>query len=78
LSGYEPSVVYAYLRYVGLVCREEKMGWKTLLSNIRSIIPLYSEGGAKEEMGNYQNKTVINALKRYRDFVDMNPAVSVA
>ena len=78
LSGYEPSVVYAYLRYVGLVCREEKMGWKTLLSNIRSIISLYSEGGAKEEMGNYQNKTVINALKRYKDFVDVNPAARVA
>lgn len=78
LSGYEPSVVYAYLRYVGIVCREEEIGWKTLLFNIRNIIPLYSEGGAKESLGNYQNKTVINALKRYRDFADVNPDARVA
>lgn len=72
-SGYEPSVVYAYLRAIGIVCAEEYIGWKALLQNISKIIPLYSKGGVKEDIGNYQNKTVINALKRYRDFALKNP-----
>lgn len=72
-SGYEPSVVYAYPRGIGIVCAEEHIGWKTLLQTVSKIIPLYSKDGVKEDIGNYQNKTVINALKRYRDFVIKNP-----
>ena len=72
-SGYEPTVVYAYPRGIGIVCAEEHISWKTLLQNINKIIPLYSKDGVKEDIGNYQNKTVINALKRYRDFVLKNP-----
>ena len=72
-SGYELSVVYAYPRAIGIVCAEECISWKTLLQNINKIIPLYSKDGVKEDIGNYQNKTVINALKRYRDFVLKNP-----
>lgn len=72
-SGYEPSVVYSYLRAIGIVCAEEHIGWKALVQNISKIIPLYSKGGVKEDIGNYQNKTVINALKRYRDFALKNP-----
>ena len=72
-SGYEPSVVYAYPRAIGIVCAEEHIGWKTLLQNVNKIIPLYSQDGVKEDIGNYQNKTVINALKRYRDFALKNP-----
>ena len=72
-SGYEPSVVYAYPRAIGIVCAEEHIGWKALLQNINKIIPLYSKGGVKEDIGNYQNKTVINGLKRYRDFALKNP-----
>jgi hypothetical protein len=71
-SGYEPSVVYAYPRAIGIVCAEENIGWKTLLLCINKIIPLYSKDGVKEHIGNYQNKTVINALKRYRDFALIN------
>ncbi len=72
-SGYEPSVVYAYPRGIGIVCAEEHISRKTLLQCISKIIPLYSKDGPKEDVGNYQNKTVINALKRYRDFVLKNP-----
>ena len=72
-SGYEPTVVYAYPRAVGLVCREEHLGWKALLNRISNIIPVYSKDGAKQHIGDYQNKTVINALKRYRDFGITNP-----
>ena len=72
-SVYEPSVVYAYPRAIGIVCAEEHIGWKALLQNINKIIPLYSKGGVKEDIGNYQNKTVINGLKRYRDFALKNP-----
>ena len=72
-SGYEATVAYAYPRAIGIVCAEEHISWKTLLQNINKTIPLYSEDGVKADIGNYQNKTVINALKRYRDFALKNP-----
>ena len=76
-SGYEPTVAYAYPRGIGIVCAEEHISWKTLLLNINKTIPLYSDGGVKVDIGNYQNKTVINALKRYRDFALKNPEALV-
>ena len=72
-SGYEATVAYAYPRAIGIVCAEEHISWETLLQNINKIISSYSKGGEKEDLGNYQNKTVINALKRYRDFLFKNP-----
>lgn len=37
---------------------------------ISSIASLYDIGGAKEEIGDRGNRTVINALRRFEDFVN--------
>ncbi len=72
-TGYRPNVVYSYANEVGRVCAEENVSWKTLLLSIGAIVRMYGEGGVKESIGNEHNKTVINALKRYRDFYIKNP-----
>ena len=72
-SGYESSVVYAYSRAIDIVCENEHLTPLELLRNIFHIIPLYDRGGVNEELGNYQKRTVISALKRYHDFVRKNP-----
>ena len=74
-SGYKietddgkPSTVYAYIKAINFVLDEEHISWTTLREDIENIVELYDTGGRKERLGNKSNKTVINALKRFRDF----------
>lgn len=64
-----PSTVYSYLNAVESIRVDEGISWDTLKANIASIVPLYDVGGAKELIGAKSNKTYINALKRFADFV---------
>ena len=63
-----PSTVPQYVRAVESVLQEEHLTWSTLKSQIATMVALYGEGGAKEELGNRQHKTIINALKRFEEF----------
>ena len=64
-----PSTVYSYLNAVESIRVDEGISWDTLKTNVSSIVPLYDVGGAKELVGAKSNKTYINALKRFADFV---------
>lgn len=62
------STVYYYLDGADLVRAEEGLSWDGLKKNISSIIPMYEAGGAKEQIGAKQHKTVINGLRRFAEF----------
>ena len=64
-----PSTVYSYLNAVESIRIEEGMSWDTLKSNVSSIVPQYDVGGVKELIGAKSNKTYINALKRFAEFL---------
>ncbi len=64
-----PSTVYAYANAVQSVIDEESITWNSLKTNISTIVKKYDVGGAKETFGCKSNKTVINALKRFEEFV---------
>ena len=49
---------------------DECLDWTSLAKKISSIASLYDIGGAKEEIGDRGNRTVINALRRFEDFVN--------
>ena len=63
------STVPAYSRAVEKVIEKEGITWADLESNISNIIAKYDVGGVCEDFGNKSNKTVINALKRFGEFV---------
>ena len=63
------STVYAYTRAIKRVLREEGLSWHTLQSDIDNIIPIYDIGGIKHHIGEDSNDTVIDSLKRFREFV---------
>ncbi len=65
-----PSTVYAYVNAVQSVIDEERITWNNLQTNISTIVKKYDIGGAKETFGCKSNKTVINALKRFEEFVN--------
>lgn len=68
-SGLE-STVGQYIDAVGMVFEEEKMSIEEFNRRINEICCLYDIGGAKESIGERGHRTVINALKRYREFID--------
>lgn len=64
-----PSTVYSYLNAVESVRAEEGISWDTLKADIDRIVSKYDEGGQMAWFGAKSNKTVINALKRFAEFV---------
>lgn len=64
------STVYAYVNSVKSVMSDEGLDWTSLVKQISSIASVYDIGGAKEEIGDRGNRTVINALRRFADFVN--------
>lgn len=68
-SGH-PSTVYSYISAIeNDVLDEEHISWDMLKSSIDSILPIYDVGGKKEHIGAKSNCTVINALRRFAEFV---------
>ena len=65
-----PSTVFSYTHAIGKVLEEEGISWHTLKSDIENIIPVYDVGGSKQHIGALSNCTVINALKRFNEFVN--------
>ena len=63
------STVPTYSRAVEKVVENEGVTWADLQINISNIVAKYDVGGACEDFGNKSNKTVINALKRFGEFV---------
>ena len=64
------STVPAYSNAVAQVLKNENITWAELEQNIDNIVARYDIGGPCEDFGNKSNKTVINALKRFKEFVE--------
>ena len=63
------STVGQYITAVGMVFEEERLSVEEFNRRINEICFLYDIGGAKESIGERGHRTVINALKRYREFI---------
>ena len=65
-----PSTVFSYSHAIRKVLDEEGLSWHTLKSCIDNIVHVYDIGGSKFHLGAMSNFTVINALRRFREFVN--------
>ncbi len=64
------STVYSYVNSVKSIMEDEGLTWDSLEKAISSVVRLYDVGGAKEDIGYNGKSTVINALRRFEDFVN--------
>ena len=64
-----PSTVYDYIKRIDFVCEQEACNWLDLSSNINQVICDYDKGGVKERLSDISHRAVINALKRFKDFL---------
>lgn len=65
----QPSTVYDYIKRIDRVCEWENMNWEQLADSIQKILCQYDIGGEKENLGKISHNAVINALRRFSDFV---------
>ena len=63
------STVYDYCKRINKVCEEEKCTLDELAFNIDKIVKKYDVGGEKEKSGRTSHNSVINALKRFKEFL---------
>ena len=69
-SGHD-STVYAYSKAISNhVLKNERMTWDELRSNVDNVIAKYDVGGSLAHIGAKSNNTVIDALKRFQEFVN--------
>lgn len=68
-----PSTVYAYLNSMDWICSEEHLSWRSLAENIDGLLVDYDVGGRKQHEGEKSHRTVINALKRFSEFIKEKP-----
>lgn len=64
-----PSTTSDYARRVSFVLKTENINIKELMISIDSYIKSYDYGGTKEYLGKKSNRAVINALKKFKDFL---------
>lgn len=64
-----PSTVYDYIKRIDSVCVQENKSWASLAQEINFIVQAYDKGGCNEKLGNKSHRAVINALKRFAEFV---------
>jgi len=65
----KPSTVSQYAKGVDAICQREGLSWDALASKISTIVKIYDIGGKKQHIGERSHKTVINALRRFEEFV---------
>lgn len=66
---YANNTITSYTYWVERVFEEECENLNEFNSNINNICNMYDIGGCKESEGNKGHGSVINALKRYREFL---------
>lgn len=67
-SGHK-STTYDYAKIrIPFVANEEDITVRQLYNEIDDYIRMYDVNGAKEDLGKKSHKSVINALKRFKEF----------
>ncbi|MDZ4197270.1 MAG: hypothetical protein U1C51_08530 [Candidatus Izemoplasmatales bacterium] len=65
-----PSTTYDYAHArIPFVLREEQISVQTLMNDIDQYVKLYDFRGLKSALGNKSHRAVINALKRFQEFL---------
>ncbi len=63
------STLYDYLGRIERICKDEEITWNELSKQINKFVQDYDTNGVKSELGEKSHRAVINALKRYQEFI---------
>lgn len=66
----KPSTIYDYPKRIERVCQNEGLSLNDLIRNIDNVLSQYSPEGKKAGLGVASHNAVLNALRRFKEFLD--------
>lgn len=69
--GHTQNVANSYASGITTVLKWEHLTWEELLQKITDIRQQYEPGNAKEDLGKHNHSTVLNALRRFNEFTNV-------
>lgn len=67
---YKPNTSIDYASRLERLCRKENFTIEYLAKHLSEIMPLYDKSGKKSCYGRLSHCTVLNALRRFSEFLD--------
>ena len=68
-KNYKPTTSIDYPARLERLCRKEKISYEYLAQNLNEIMPQYEKTGKKSSYGKRSHSSVINALRRFAEFL---------
>lgn len=68
-KNYRPTTSIDYPARLERLCRKEKISYELLAQHLAEIMPEYEKTGKKSSYGKRSHSSVINALRRYAEFL---------
>ena len=68
-KNYKPTTSIDYPARLERLCRKEKISYEHLAQNLNEIMPQYEKTGKKSSYGKRSHSSVINALRRFAEFL---------
>ena len=73
-----PSTTYDYAKNrIPKICEREGISVEQLASNIKHYVEKYDNGGSESKFGKKSHDAFINALKRFKEFINSNKRNSI-
>lgn len=68
-KNYSPLTSIDYPARLERLCRKEKISYKHLAQHLPEIMPQFDKNGKKSSYGKRSHSSVINALRRFSEFL---------
>ena len=68
-KNYKPKTSIDYTARLERLCRKEKISYEHLAQYLNEIMPQYENTGKKSSYGKRSHSSVINALRRFAEFL---------
>ena len=68
-KNYSPLTSIDYPARLERLCRKEKISYEHLAQHLPEIIPQFDKNGKKSSYGKRSHSSVINALRRFSEFL---------
>ena len=69
-KNYSPLTSIDYPSRLERLCRKEKFSYEHLAQHLDEIMPQYERDGKKSSYGKRSHSSVINALRRFSEFLN--------
>lgn len=71
IQNYTPNTATDYAGRIERLCQKENISLETLIKKFSKIMPDYEKNGSKHAYGRRSHCSVLNALRQFKKFIDI-------